>query len=222
MSSRAVRGAFIITVLGLTLLVTLMYIFIKTVSYSTYMVLEQQFRRQRRRLESGKEGEEAVAHELKFLPREYKVLHGVVVTAPEREPQEIDHLVIGPAGVFHLETKNDMGRIIVTGEGDWIIKRDRHKVMGMKNPLAQIRRHEVVLAEFLGKAFPGRHIPLHGVVVLARPETIVEGARNCPVPIIKLDRLHDFLIGFDPVLSPTEVELLYFKLSLLAENGEVG
>lgn len=208
--------AFLLTAIGLLLLLVLLYAFVKAVSYSTYASLEEEWKRRYRRQQSGKEGEETVANELAFLPREYKVLHRLFVTAPGRERgQEIDHVIIGPNGVFHLETKNDYGKIIITDEGDWIIKRGTRRAEGMKNPLSQIRRHQTVLREYLAEAFPGEDVPLYGAVVLARAETILEGAQRSPLPVLRADRLHEFITGMPATrrLSQQLIERIYFRLA---------
>ena len=36
-----------------------------------------------------------------------------------KEPQEIDHLLVGPAGVIHIETKNYVGTIRVDDTNYW-------------------------------------------------------------------------------------------------------
>ena len=204
--------AFLLIVAGVMMVMALLYAFVRAVSYSTLQGLEEEWRQKYRRRESGREGEEAVAHELAFLPRGYRVLHRVYLTVPGRSVgQELDHLVIGPCGIVHIETKNDLGKIVITPEGDWLIRRDGRKYQGMRNPLAQIRRHGVVLREFLEREMPGTAVEVTGVVVLSRPETMLQGAANCPVPILKLERLPDFVTGL-PVERPLpsrQVEELY-------------
>lgn len=187
---------FLILVAGVMMVGTLIYAFVRAVSYSTFQGLEQEWRYKYRRRESGREGEDAVAHELAFLPRTFRVAHRVYLRVKGRDAgQEFDHLVVGAAGVVHLETKNDLGKVVITPDGDWLIRREGKRYLGMKNPLAQVRRHGVILREFLEQNFPGRTIPVHGLIVLSRAETMLQGAQNCPVPIIKLERLHDYLIG---------------------------
>lgn len=215
---------FILVATGILIGIALLYSFIRAVSYSTYRSLEEEWRRKYRRRESGREGEETMAHELAFLPREYRVLHRVYLYVPGRElGQEIDHLVIGPNGIFHIETKNDLGKIVITQDGDWLIKRDK-KYQGMRNPLAQIRRHHLVIKEFLEEHYPDEEIPITGIVALSRPETMLEGASNSQVPVIKAERVPDFITSFRPPagLSLTQVELIYFKLSgyVLTEDDD--
>jgi hypothetical protein len=72
----------------------------------------------RRRLESylkGARGEEYVAHELSFLPAGYDVFHGLARSSDSIMGREgdFDHVVVGPTGVFVIETKNWDGSITV-------------------------------------------------------------------------------------------------------------
>lgn len=68
-----------------------------------------------RRLErylKGAEGEEMIARVLGFLPSDYHVFHSVWLTG-ESTIGDIDHVVVGPNGVFALETKNWTGQVEV-------------------------------------------------------------------------------------------------------------
>jgi hypothetical protein len=60
----------------------------------------------------GAEGEELVARMLHRLPAEWTVFHGVMLPAGTGR-RDIDHVLVGPAGVFVVETKNWSGRITV-------------------------------------------------------------------------------------------------------------
>ena len=55
----------------------------------------------------GAQGEEKVAQELGFLPPEFSVFHGVDCGGEN----DCDHVVVGPNGIFAIETKNWNGRI---------------------------------------------------------------------------------------------------------------
>ncbi len=73
----------------------------------------------------GARGEESVARTLAFLPADYRIYHGL---APQRrgvlmDARDYDHIVVGPSGVFVVETKNwsgwitiQNGRILYDGE----------------------------------------------------------------------------------------------------------
>ena len=61
--------------------------------------------------ERGADAEVAVAHLLRTLPKEYYVFHDLCF-----EGFNIDHVVIGPTGVFTVETKSHRGKVSAGGE----------------------------------------------------------------------------------------------------------
>jgi len=69
-------------------------------------------RRLRRHLK-GAEGEERIARTLSFLPSDYFVFHSLWLPGDAIGPKDVDHLVVGPTGVYALETKNWTGEISV-------------------------------------------------------------------------------------------------------------
>lgn len=128
----------------------------------------------------GVAGEKSTAHQLKFLGREYKVLHGRVVQAGGNK-QEFDHLIVGPNGLFHIETKNWSGQIIFTKDG---VERSRDG--DHKDPTAQLYRHEYILKEL----FREHHIrgDIVGILCFAHPDAHIEG-KSPAFTTVKLDRL---------------------------------
>lgn len=175
--------------------------------------------------ESGERGESNVRYHLKWLePDGYKVLNNVQVPNP-LESQQIDHIVIGKNGVFHLETKNHGGEhgatISINKAGDWSITRNE-KTQGMENPLSQVRRHDKVLREFLKKEMPEVEIPLKEIVVLSNEKTILEGQDNTPITVLKIERLNDFISSFDSKMRLNEncIDQIYSKLSRYCRDIE--
>jgi hypothetical protein len=61
----------------------------------------------------GAKGEESVARELALLPSGFTVFHGVTLErlSGARQEGDLDHVVVGPTGVFVIETKNWSGVI---------------------------------------------------------------------------------------------------------------
>jgi len=58
----------------------------------------------------GARGEEQVARELMFLPAGFVIFNGL---SPAGRSGDFDHVVVGPPGVFLVETKNWAGKITV-------------------------------------------------------------------------------------------------------------
>lgn len=58
----------------------------------------------------GAEGEEAVGRRLAKLPEGWQVLHDLTIGS---QGANLDHLVVGPPGVFTVNTKHHTGRVTV-------------------------------------------------------------------------------------------------------------
>lgn len=167
--------------------------------------------------ESGRKGEETVKYNVKWLPEEYKVLHNVKL--PHNcEEQEIDSIIIGPNGIFHVETKNHGGeygcKIIINRNGDWI-REDNGVNSGVENPSFQIKRHERVLNDYLkNENLIDEKIPVVGIIVLSNSKTILEGQENSVITVIKADRLTDYIESYrsDLKLSKDMVNQIYSSL----------
>ena len=103
----------------------------------------------------GAKGEEWVAHELAFLGSEYSVFNGLRLAGGK---QNFDHIVVGPAGVFVVETKNWKGSVEF---------RDGKLYAGGKEPsrppLKQVKAATVELVDFLDDSGKGG-IPVHSVL----------------------------------------------------------
>ena len=97
----------------------------------------------------GARGEEWVARELQFLPSAYEVFHGV--EAPKARDSEFggdcDHVVVGPSGLFVVETKNWSGRVTVENGRVLYDGRDPSRP-----PLDQVRESARLIREFLAAA----------------------------------------------------------------------
>src|SRR5437764_13545165 len=66
--------------------------------------------------DKGDEGEHATAQLLEDLPPSWTVLHRLM---PPDNSFDIDHLLIGPAGVVVLDSKNYTGRVRLNDDTLW-------------------------------------------------------------------------------------------------------
>jgi hypothetical protein len=102
----------------------------------------------------GAKGEEWVAHELSFLPSSYTVFNGLRLGGK----QNFDHIVVGPSGVFVVETKNWKGSVEF---------RDGKLYAGGKEPsrppLRQVKAATAELVDFLDDSDSGG-VPVHSVL----------------------------------------------------------
>jgi len=103
----------------------------------------------------GAKGEEWVAHELAFLDSEYTVFNGLRFGGGK---QNFDHIVVGPAGVFVVETKNWKGSVEF---------REGKLYAGGKEPsrppLKQVKAATAELVSFIDDAGCG-DVPVHSVL----------------------------------------------------------
>lgn len=110
----------------------------------------------------GLAGERAVAGELKRLPRDWRVLHSI----PLPRDVDIDHLLIGPGGVFTINTKNHRGKDVWVGD-------DSVKVNhGEARPYVRKARAEASRAARAlerGCRFP---VPVQPVLAFVRPAAL--------------------------------------------------
>ncbi len=149
---------------------------------------------------AGKKGEDEVDYALKWLDKSYICVpkkqnedgtgKTIVIYNPSYidEKQECDHIVVGKQGVFLIETKNYVGKLIIDSYGNWIrIKKDGVQE-GERNPIQQIRRHEKLLKSCLPE-----NVDVISLICMSHPKMIVEGVENSCVPVIKSDLLAEFI-----------------------------
>ncbi len=162
----------------------------------------------------GRAGEEAVDYVLKWLPDLYCIIdkdcHGkyddnVIILENDLfidESQEFDHLVIGPQGIFNIETKNYAGKLAIDQNGNWFrLKKGETEWMAEENPAQQLFRHHVLLQSIVGDA-----VPIIDVICMAHPNLMISGQGNSLIPVVKKDLLADFIVNYKSV-GITEVEI---------------
>lgn len=105
----------------------------------------------------GARGEEAVARVLGLLPSSYRVLHGLALSATGRD---VDHVVIGPAGVCVIETKNWDG--VVTVRDGRILYNEQEPT---RSPIEQVKAAASAVREVFAEK--GVDVPVHPVICFA-------------------------------------------------------
>lgn len=104
----------------------------------------------------GATGERKVAAQLGKLDSRWQVLHSIPVGAGD---SDIDHLVIGPGGVFTLNAKHHPNASVWSG-GDVFM------VNGQRQPYVRNARYEAERARRLLSRAVGYDLPVFGVVVV--------------------------------------------------------
>ncbi len=126
----------------------------------------------------GAKGEEWVAHELSFLSSEYAIFNGLGLGGGK---QNFDHIVVGPAGIFVVETKNWKGSVEFRGGKLYAGGKEPSRP-----PLRQVKAATAELVAWLDDAGRG-DIPVHSVLCFIStqlPEEImnVNGVVVCNGP----------------------------------------
>jgi len=136
-------------------------------------------------------GERRIAALLEQLGPDFTVLHSVPVG---RNDSDIDHVVIGPPGVFTINTKFSPGRSV------WVAGRnlnvERVPTPYIRNALAEARR----ASNYLTSA-SGLTVPVTGLIVFVDPSTVIikeppgGGVADPPIRVVRDTELLDDLFG---------------------------
>jgi hypothetical protein len=143
-------------------------------------------------LRKGILGEEAVAGALSELPPSYRVLHGV-----ETGQGDVDHVVIGPTGVFALETKawegvfyRKVGQLYYNGKpADHVLRQARGAAGNVRQLMMQAGVDEWVDA----------------VVVAAQASVASSPLRFRQCFVVSIDGLVPFITGRRRWLSASKI-----------------
>lgn len=146
----------------------------------------------------GADGEEEVARRLRKLGRGWYVLHAVPIGD---RGSDIDHVVIGPAGVYVLNTKNHPGHSV------WVADRT-FLVSGQKTNYLRNSHYEAARASKLLSASCGFPVGAQAViVVLAARLTIKQQPQD--IRVVARKQIVNWLSRQRPVLKQETVEAVY-------------
>ncbi len=142
----------------------------------------------------GARGEERVARELSLLPAGHTVYHGLSGTggATTAADSDYDHVVVGPTGVFVIETKNWSGRVSV--EEGRVLCNGREP---SRHPLEQVKHAAGGLRTRLRECC-GYEGPLQPVVCFAG-NSLADGRQGAAgVLVCNAERLHAVIRAEEP------------------------
>jgi hypothetical protein len=150
----------------------------------------------------GARGEEKVAGQLeKLVRRDGRWCFVNAIPVGDRG-SDIDHLLIGPAGVFTLNAKHHPGKKVWVG-GDTML------VGGHRVPYVRNARHEAQRASRLLSAAVGVHVQVGGVVVPVGADDFVVKSQPVDVHVVNRMRLLRWLTDLPDVLPPELVGRLF-------------
>ena len=150
----------------------------------------------------GAKGEERVGDRLDALVRKdrrWRVLHSIEVGA---QGSDIDHLVIGPGGVFTLNTKTHPRANI------WLAG-DAFMVNGQKQPYIRNSRHEAQRVSRLLSLTSGVAIQARGVIVLVGDRELTIKSEPADVTVRHRESIVRWLRRQPEQLDATAIERLY-------------
>lgn len=139
--------------------------------------------------EQGAEGEVAVARALEALPEGWVVLHDLAW--PGRQRANLDHIAIGPGGVFVVDAKNWTGRIEVRDQV--LVQNGRRR----ESAVSSVTAAAIAVQEMVSPA------PCVGVLCFVRDEPLVASSWN--VTVCSTTTLVTTLTTRPPVLGPDDV-----------------
>lgn len=139
----------------------------------------------------------AVGESLARLGPRWSVLHAV----PQGGHADIDHLLIGPPGVFSLGIRDFPGRQVTVVAGAL-------RVGGSSYPFLRDAEHEVGRVEKALGLLRGAPAHATGVVVLIEPKGIAVAEKPRDVSVVSSRELVPFLQALPEVLTAGEIALL--------------
>lgn len=150
----------------------------------------------------GAEGEVKVAAALaKVVARgpRWRVLHAIPVG---ERGADIDHLVIGPGGIFTVNAKHHPGARIWVG-GSTVL------VNGQRQPYVRTSRHEAARAAKLLTAACGFSVPVEGLIVTVRAEDVVIKQQPEGVSVVPRHQITRWLLQREDGHPPEMLEAVY-------------
>jgi hypothetical protein len=143
-------------------------------------------------------GEIEVGEALDRLGPEWGVLHALPVDV---DSADIDHLVIGPAGVFIVMTKNH------TGLNVWASQRT-FMVAGIRQPHIRNMESEMGRAERILSSASGRSVEVAGILAVVAPKSLVVRERHRDVAVLAANSVVPWLHRHARALEPAEVSII--------------
>jgi len=188
---------------------------------------EKRIKAQQEILESGDRGEHKVQTILKSLekPRSrYKVYHNIELGPDLEHTNEYDTVVVGPNGIFHIETKNYGGErggvIIIDKNNNWTLYKNSGYSKKLPNPSKQVNSHEYRLQGFLKKYVGIKNVPTQGIVVLSCDNLQIKNNRKKPLklPVVYRNELVDYIKNYKSsklVLYPRTIKKICKKIEAM-------
>lgn len=127
------------------------------------------------------------------------------------DSSETDHVLVCPAGIIVIETKNWVGIIYGTEEDRyWLTELRNGQTHHHPNPLQQNQTHVNIFRKKLGA-----DQPIDSLVVFYQPDF----GNEMPGNVISLDALPDYFLGQPKRLSPEQIGEIATRIETLRAKG---
>ena len=153
---------------------------------------------------SGALGEIVVANALAQLGDAWTVLHEVPGGSGN---SDIDHVILGPGGIFTITMKNHSGKKIWIGGSTFLVN-------GYKQEYMRNSAHEAARASGLLSTVTGRPVTVTPLLVVVNPASITTGRKHPRVAVVSSNTLMRWLMKRPRVMSDRAVA----HLSMFAEE----
>jgi Nuclease-related domain len=150
----------------------------------------------------GADGEQAVADQLTKLGPRWRVLHAVRVG---EQGSDIDHVVIGPGGVFTVNAKNHPDKSIWVGGETFLIN-------GRPVPYIRTSRHEARRASRLLRERAGFPVEATGVIAVMGAHkgfTVKKQPEDGAVLVVQRKRIAQLLLETPPRLTDRQTDAIF-------------
>lgn len=141
-------------------------------------------------------GERIVGRELDALPSPWIVLHSL---ASPGAGGDVDHVVVGPGGLFAVTTRYVAGTDVFVGDDDLLT--GGRRVPFSRSAVSASRR----TAQLAGRSLPPS-VAVRGVVVVAGARAVRRGPRYRAVDVREAATVREWLESLPPVLDADTVE----------------
>lgn len=155
--------------------------------------------------ERGAEGEAQTASVLSSLPRDWAAIHDV--RWPGRRFANIDHIVLGPPGIFVVDSKNWSGRVVI--DGPTLRQNGRSR----ESAVPTCADSALALAEVLGPF--ARHVS--PVLCFVRDEPLTGWVRE--VMVCSTANVAQILLTRPSVMEPEQRAEAWTRLNLELESA---
>lgn len=150
----------------------------------------------------GADGEEKVAAQLaKVLKKDprWRFIHAIPVG---NRGSDIDHLIIGPGGVFTANAKHHPGAKIWVGGTTFMVN-------GIKQPYVRNSRHEAVRAAGLLSTACGFPVHVEGLLVTVNADDVVVKSQPDGVSVVPRMHVAKWLLRHGDILAEATIEAIH-------------